>query len=302
MLFFANVKHFESPLCLKCAIYHICCIQYSCVIFGPWLKKKQQPHNEAIWRYQEKARQSRGQKDTCLLVDLDGGHVSLQPDNLSHQLAVADTDQLVHGCSRHGRSCHHYTNKRGKQSDWMQLNNQAKEQKPNKSVLFYFPSQLKYCPKEVHSACLKASTVILLRLKCIEFDRDDCVYVRVVADLVRRLHGRIQTGSLSPHPWSWAAWTCPSSQVYESDWKESREERNDERETSGNRKLKEKRKWTGEPQERPSSPLQRSATWSLCPHFNYWGLLLTAIKTLWEGWLLLLLLISSETTRCYQTV
>lgn len=76
----------------------------------------------------------------------------------------------------------------------MQLNSQAKEAKEQKL------SQLRYCCNEVHSACLKASIVIMLCLQCKDFDRDECVYVRVVADLVRILHGRIQTGSLSPHP------------------------------------------------------------------------------------------------------
>lgn len=47
-------------------------------------------------------------KDTSLLVDLDRGHVSLQSNDLSHQFAVSDTDQLVHGCSGHGSGRHHW--------------------------------------------------------------------------------------------------------------------------------------------------------------------------------------------------
>lgn len=54
-----------------------------------------------------------GQKDTRLLVDLDGGHVPLQSNNLPHQLAVANADQLIHGRARHGRGRHHCENKGG---------------------------------------------------------------------------------------------------------------------------------------------------------------------------------------------
>ena len=77
-----------------------------------------------------------------------------------------------------------------------------------------------------------------------------CLIVFMVANLVRRLHGRIQTRSPSPHPWSWAA--CPSFTGLWSNCMESRWEKN----TSGNRELMKRRKLPRGLQERPISPLQ----------------------------------------------
>lgn len=46
-------------------------------------------------------------KDTGLLVHLDGCHISLQSDNLSHQLTVANTHQFIHSRTCHARGRHH---------------------------------------------------------------------------------------------------------------------------------------------------------------------------------------------------
>ena len=40
-------------------------------------------------------------KLTRLLVDLNGGHVALETDDLSDKLAVTDTNELVHGRTGH---------------------------------------------------------------------------------------------------------------------------------------------------------------------------------------------------------
>jgi hypothetical protein len=42
-----------------------------------------------------------------LFIHLDGGHVSLQPDDLPDQFAVSDADQLVHGGPGHVFGRHH---------------------------------------------------------------------------------------------------------------------------------------------------------------------------------------------------
>ena len=47
-------------------------------------------------------------EDTRLLVDLDGGQVPLQTNDLPHQFTVTHTDQLVHGGSTHLLRRHHY--------------------------------------------------------------------------------------------------------------------------------------------------------------------------------------------------
>ncbi len=49
------------------------------------------------------------EKDTGVLVDLDGGHVSLETDDFPDELGVPDPNQLVHSGARH-LLCRHHCN------------------------------------------------------------------------------------------------------------------------------------------------------------------------------------------------
>lgn len=47
-------------------------------------------------------------KDTSFFIHLDSCHVTLQSDNLSNQLTVAHSHQLIHGCTGHVTGCNHW--------------------------------------------------------------------------------------------------------------------------------------------------------------------------------------------------